>query len=59
MKCYDCEEVFENESSKGILEQMYPHYMKEHAEIITNASEEEKSAWMEKFNADFDAAPEM
>jgi len=59
MKCYDCEETFESETSKEILNQMYPHYMKEHADIIKNASEEDKNAWMEKFNKDWEAAEEV
>ncbi len=55
--CYDCEEVFESETSKGILDQMYPHYMEKHTAIISGANEKEKKAWMEKFNKDWEMAP--
>ena len=55
IKCYDCEEIFEADTSEEVLEKMYPHYMQEHREIIEGASEEEKTAWMKKFNADWEA----
>lgn len=57
-KCYDCGEIFEAETSKEMLDTLYPHYMKEHKEIITGANEEEKKAWMEKFNKDWNKAEE-
>lgn len=56
LTCYDCEKKFESETSKEMLEKLYPHYMKEHKEIIMGASEDEKAAWMKKFNADWEAA---
>lgn len=58
-KCYDCEEVFEAESSKDMLELLYPHYMSEHEEEIKGATEDEKKAWMQRFNKDWEAAEEV
>lgn len=48
--------IFEAETSMDMLEKMQPHYMKKHKEVITNASEEEKKAWMTQFTRDWDAA---
>lgn len=58
-KCYDCEQTFEAETREDILNHLYEHYMKEHKEIITGASEEEKKVWMEKFDKDWVAAEEV
>ncbi len=59
VKCYDCENVFESETSGDILNQLYAHYMKEHPEIIPNATDDEKKAWMEKFNKDWEMASKV
>ncbi len=58
-KCYDCDKVFEAESSKEMLNLLYPHYMSEHEDIIKGGSEEEKNAWMEKFNKDWEETKEI
>ena len=57
IKCYDCEEVFEAETKEEILEAMYSHYMKAHIDVISKADQEEKKAWMEKFEKDWAAIP--
>jgi len=59
MPCYDCEATFQAVSRDEILNQLYDHYMKDHKEIITGASEEEKKAWMERFDKDWAAAEEI
>ena len=56
IKCYDCDQSFEAETREGMLNLLYDHYMKEHKDIITGASEEEKKAWMERFDNDWAAA---
>ena len=53
-KCYDCDEVFQAVERDELLNQLYTHYMDKHKEIITGANEEEKKAWMEKFNKDWE-----
>ena len=58
LKCYDCEGEFEAETREEILNILYDHYMKDHKEIITGASEEEKKAWMARFEKDWLAAEE-
>ncbi len=47
---------FQAETSKEMLNQMYVHYMADHNEIITGVNEEEKKAWMEQFNKDWEAS---
>ena len=54
--CYDCEAEFTSDSRMDILKQLYEHYMRMHKDIITKASEEEKKAWMEQFERDWEAA---
>ncbi len=54
--CYDCIEVFESETSKEMLDKLYPHYMEKHVEIITGNTEKEKKSWMAKFNKDWNEA---
>ncbi len=56
LTCYDCENIFTAETSKEMLDEFYSHYMSQHANIIMNASEEEKKVWMKKFDKDWDAA---
>lgn len=58
-KCYDCEATFQAETREGVLGILYDHYMKDHREIITGASEEEKKAWMERFEKDWSSASEV
>ena len=55
MKCYDCEHTMQSETKEGMLDAFYVHYMAEHNAIITGADEEEKKAWMEKFDVDWEA----
>ncbi len=57
--CYDCEQTFQSETREDVLNQLYAHYMKEHAETITKASEDEKKAWMVKFEKDWGEAKEL
>jgi len=54
-KCYDCDKEFQAQTKEEILGALYDHYMKDHKEIITGASEAEKKAWMEKFEKDWAA----
>ena len=57
--CYDCEKTFEAQTSKDMLNLLYPHYMSEHKDIIAGADESQKNAWMEKFNKDWEEAEEI
>jgi len=56
IKCYDCEEIFESDSRNDILNKLYSHYMKDHPDVIPNASDDEKKAWMVQFEKDWEAA---
>jgi len=57
-KCPDCEEVFEAETSKAMLETMMPHYKEMHKEMMEKGTEEDHKAWMEKFHKDWEATKE-
>ena len=57
--CQDCDKVFQSETEKDILDQMYSHYMDVHKDIITKADESEKKAWMERFNKDWEKAEQV
>ena len=59
LKCLDCEKTFKAQTSKDMLNQMHPHYMSEHQEIIKDGTDEKKKAWMEKFNKDWENAEEI
>jgi len=58
LKCLDCEEVFEAETSEAMLKTMMPHYMEKHKEIMAAGTDESKKVWMEKFNKDWEATKE-
>ncbi len=53
--CYDCDMQFQVETREEMLNHLYDHYMKDHAAVITGASEAEKKAWMERFEKDWAA----
>jgi len=56
IKCYDCDHEFQAVTREEILSTLYTHYMEEHKEIITGVNEEEKKAWMERFEKDWSEA---
>jgi len=55
--CPDCDHTFVAETADGGLQTMYPHYMAEHKEIISTATEEKKKAWMANYYAAWEVAP--
>ena len=59
LKCLDCEEVFEAESSEEMLNKMQPHYMAEHKDIMAGADKNKQQAWFEKFNKNWEEAEEI
>jgi uncharacterized C2H2 Zn-finger protein len=59
MKCPDCDKIFKANSPDEMMKAMHPHYMEDHAEIVKNGDEEQRKAWMEKFNKDFEDAEEV
>jgi len=58
LKCLDCEEVFEAESSEEMMKKMQPHYMEKHKDIMDKGNDESKKVWMEKFNKNWEEAKE-
>jgi len=59
LKCLDCAEVFEAESSEEMLNKMQPHYMSEHKDIMAAGDKNKQKAWFEKFNKDWEEAEEV
>jgi len=58
IKCYECDTEFQAASREEMLGMLYDHYMKDHNEIITNVTEDEKKTWMAKFDKDWNEAKE-
>lgn len=58
IQCPDCGAEFSAVSREEILGVLYDHYMKDHHEIITGVNEQEKKAWMERFEKDWSGATE-
>lgn len=58
IKCYECGAAFQSETRDTILSTLYDHYMKDHPDVIPNATEEDKKTWMEKFEKDWNEAEE-
>ncbi len=56
--CYvdGCEVSFTSGGRNTLLGEVYAHYMEVHPDVIPNASDEEKKAWMENFEKDWSAA---
>ena len=57
IKCYEegCGGEFQAATKDEILGQVYDHYMKDHPTVIPNASDEDKKAWMARFEKDWTA----
>ena len=58
MKCLDCDKEFRAETSEDALSYMHPHYMEAHKEVMAEATDEKKKAWMETFHKAWNEAPE-
>lgn len=56
IECYECGKQFKAYTRDEILSELYDHYMKDHPDVIPNASDEDKKAWMERFEKDWAAA---
>jgi hypothetical protein len=42
-----------------MLNNMMPHYMEDHAEMMKSGNEEDKKIWFERFNKGWDDAQEI
>lgn len=49
---------FSGEAKEEVMEKMHPHYMEVHKDIMASATEERKKEWFEKFNKNWESAPE-
>jgi len=56
MKCIDCDETFEADTSEAMMKLMMPHYMSGHKDIMESGTKEGKAIWMKKFSEAWDAA---
>jgi predicted small metal-binding protein len=53
IKCNECGSAFEAETREEILKTLCVHYMKDHNEVITNVTEEDKKTWMARFEKEW------
>ena len=56
--CYEdnCDQTFQSDDRDDILNQLYAHYTSVHPNVIPNASDADKKAWMERFEKDWEMA---
>lgn len=59
IECYECGAAFRAVTRDEILGMLYDHYIKDHHEVITNVSDQDKKAWMERFEKDWASAEEV
>lgn len=55
VQCQHCEATFSAATKEEMLGILYDHYMKDHAEVITTVDDAAKKAWMEAFEAQWNA----
>lgn len=59
LKCDLCEATAEGETFEAWMEALHPHYMKAHADVMSDPNrhtKEDKEKWMAENKARFDAA---
>jgi 23S rRNA U2552 (ribose-2'-O)-methylase RlmE/FtsJ len=59
MICLDCDKEFQSQSKEDILNQMMPHYMEFHKEMIEGQNKESKNEWFSRFNKNWEEAEEV
>ena len=59
IKCLDCETEFISDSKEDVLNQMMPHYMDSHSEMMKEGTEESKKEWFERFDKNWGEAEQI
>jgi len=59
IKCLDCDKEFSAETEKEALDQMRPHYMESHKDIMKEGTEAKKKEWFERLHKDWESAKEV
>lgn len=59
IKCLDCDKEFTSESKEDVLNQMMPHYMEDHKDMMQGQNEETKKEWFERFDRYWEGAEEV
>lgn len=59
IKCLDCEKEFQAETEKDAMDQMHPHYIEAHKDVMEAGTEEKKKEWMERFHHAWSGAEEQ
>lgn len=54
--CIDCDKQFEGETQKELMENMHPHYMTDHKDVMANANKEKMEAWFAELEKRFNNA---
>lgn len=48
-----------SDSKEDVLNQMMPHYMESHKDMMENGNEESKAEWFDRFNKVWESAEEV
>ena len=56
LKCDLCEVTAKGETFEEWMKALQPHYMKAHADVVKDHSEEDREKWMAENKARFEAA---
>lgn len=57
--CLDCDREFTAETKDDAMKAMHPHYMEDHKDVMAAGNEEKKKEWFERFEREWEAAPEV
>lgn len=54
--CLDCDRQFSGESKEEVMQNMMPHYMEAHKDVMEAGNEEKKKEWFAEFQQRWEAA---
>lgn len=57
--CLDCDKEFTAASAEDAMQQMRPHYMDAHQDVMQAGTEADRKAWFLRFHKDWENAPEV
>lgn len=58
IECLDCDNKFSGETQKEVLDQMHPHYMQDHQDVMKDGDEAKKKVWFDEFQKRWDDGEE-
>lgn len=54
--CIDCDMQFSGETQEELMQNMHPHYMESHKDVMAGANEEKRKEWFAELTRRWDAA---